>query len=248
MSESTEAKLLQAANTIFAHAEAQGAEWKPPNEIAKLDRMGAKIAAGVSAQSSLDTAAAAEENLRNQRKPLGESVLRMMPGLVRYLKSAGLSAEDRALVQSLNRGLRGDRSDNSPPAADGATPARRRISVAQTANVSRVAKFSEIIAFLVEKEFKSTEERYTVETLTARRNEWNTLNGNIETAVAATDAGEQLRDDIFYLDSDSLVDTLTSARDYILSTNPRGSQIYQAVIKLEFRAPKRLAAARKARS
>ena len=113
--ERTEAKFFEDVEKIVAEAERLGAEYTPPNDIAKLVNLKTKRDATLAARTANQANEAAEENERNSRENLFKTLNKDVTSLVGYAKSAGKAENEVAALQSIARDVKGERAEAINP-------------------------------------------------------------------------------------------------------------------------------------
>lgn len=233
--ERTEAKFFEDVEKIITEAERLGAEYNPPNEIAKLDNLQAKRDATLAARTVNQANDAAEENERNQRENLFKLLNKDITSLVGYAKSYGVEANQLAALQAISRDVKGIRANPIAP-NDGV----QHISVANLSYVSRADNYAQFIEQYDTLQIPTTEDQFKVAThrtkLDALRQSTNDV---INAESASNTSGEQL-DKLAYTDADSLINACISAKTYIKSKYSTKGQPYLNIAKTRFEMPSRL--------
>ena len=233
--ERTEAKFFEDAEKIIAEAERLGAEYDPPNAIAKLVNLTAKRSAALGARTANQASEADEEQARNERenlfKPLGKDVT----GLVQYAKSAGRTENEIAALQSIARDIKGGRAKPVDPADGG-----NNISVSNMSYATRTDNFAEFIEQYDALNIPTNEERYKAVTYRNKLTALRDANTSVIQAESSSNTTGATLDNLAYLDADSLLNGCISAKAYIKSKYGTTGQPYKNIAKTRFVLPSRL--------
>lgn len=233
--ERTEAKFFEDVDKIIAEAERLGAEYDPPNAIAKLPELNSKREAALAARAAQQANAAAEEQTRNSRENLYQPLSKEVTGIVNYAKSAGKAENEIAALQSIARAIKGARA-KPLDLNDGGN----HISVANLSYASRADNYAEFIEQYAALNITTKEAMYQPATHRAELAAIQTANAAVLTAESASNTtGEQL-DKTAYSDADSLINACISAKAYIKSKYGTTGQPYKNIAKTRFILPSRL--------
>ena len=233
--ERTEAKFFEEAEKIIAEAERLGAEYEPPNDIAKLVNLTARRDAALAARTANQVSEAAEEQTRNERENLFKPLDKDVTSLVSYAKSAGRAQNEIAALQSIARDIKGGRAKPVDPASGG-----NNISVSNRSYVTRTDNFAEFIEQYAALNISTNEERYKTVTYRSKLAAMRAANTSVIQAESNSNTtGEQL-DNLAYLDADSLMNACISAKAYIKSKYGTTGQPYKNIAKTRFVLPSRL--------
>lgn len=233
--ERTEAKFLEDADKLISEAERLGADYNPPNDIAKLVNLKAKRTE-VSAQRTVNQANdAAEETARNRRENLFKPLNGNVTSLVEYTKSAGIPPNELDALKSIARDIKGTRA--KPVAPD---DGNLHISVANLSFASRADNFARFIEQYAALGIETTEDIYNVRTHRTKLGALRQATTDVIAAEsAANTSGEQL-DKLAYTDPDSLLNSCISAKSYIKSKYKTTGEPYKNIAKTRFELPSRL--------
>ena len=208
--ERTEAKFFEDVEKIIAEAERLGAEYSPPNDIAKLANLKTKRDAALAARTANQANEAAEENERNSRENLFKTLNKDITSLVGYAKSAGRAENEVAALQSIARDVKGARAEAINP-----NEAGKHISVANLSYVTRADNYSRFIEQYDALEIPTTEDQFKAATHRTKQAALAAANNSVITAeVKFNHHGEQL-DKHAYSDEDSLMTGCKSAKAYL---------------------------------
>lgn len=234
-SERTEAKFFEHADILIAEAERLGAEYNPPNEIAKLVNLKAKRTAALAQRTVHQATQADEETTRNQRENLYQPLRGDVGSLVDYAKSSGKPKNELDALGSIAREIRGARAK---PIEEGG--AGRNISVANLSFASRADNYSRFIEQYDSLGITTTEDMYQATTHRAKLTAMREANAAVIAAESAANTSGEAFDKLTYTDADSLLNGCVSAKAYIKSKFKASGEPYKNIAKTRFRVPTRL--------
>ena len=233
--ERTEAKFFEDAQKLVAEARREGAEYNPPNEIAKLAPMTAKLTAALAALNAYQSEIAELEEARNQRENLYKTLNTDVSSLINYAESAGKQPNEIAALRSIARRIKGSRAVAVDPNNTADT-----ISVSHLSYASRADNYAQFIEQYEALNIETDEEIYKVSWHRARLQALQDANLNIINKEAGTNTSGELLDRLAYLDADSVMNACISGKSYILSKYKRKGAPYQNIAKTRFILPSRL--------
>lgn len=242
MSENTETRMLLRYNELMGAVVPMGAAYNPPNQFAAVAHMQSQATLGQSALDALDERESEEEAERNARQLLYSDVERKASDVFQWCRAAGWSEADLADLQSKVREMRGAPSQPKPkddPDTPDTDESETGGSSSQTSYASLEGHWSEMVAQLTEKGYASTESGLKLSELTAKRDAMRAANIAIADREGATAAARQTRDEVFYTDAGSIVNSARFSKTYLGGLH-EDSQAWQTVKGFEFRVPPRL--------
>lgn len=107
MADNTEAKFILNFETALAQIGTLGSGYKPPNPIAYLAAMQAKLGQILVRKQMLDQKEVVEEDKRNSREDLYKTVAPRCSSVISYCKSFFVDTNDIANLQFFVREIRG---------------------------------------------------------------------------------------------------------------------------------------------
>ncbi len=233
--ERTEAKFFEDVHKLIAEAERLGAEYNPPNAIAKLVKLKAKRDDALAALTANQASGAAEESARNRRenlyKPLGSDVT----SLVGYSKSAGKPVNEIAALQSIARVVKGGRAT-----AIDSTDGKKHVSVSKMSYASRADSYAQLIEQYDALGIETDEAMYQPETHRAKHAALRDANQSVINAESNTNTSGEKLDKSAYTAADSLLNACISAKAYIKSKYGTTGQSYKNISKTRLEMPTRL--------
>lgn len=242
MAENTEAQMLQRLDVLIAAAQSLGAAYTPPDADASIAHLQAQAVAGQAAVDGLDDSESSEDAERNSRQALYADIAARGSDVFQYCKAMGWDARDLADLQSKVRELRGGRAVPKPednPATPDIDESDTGGSASQRSFASLAGHWSEIVSFLEEKSYTTTEDGITLVDLTDLRDQLRAANNSIAAVEGASAAGRQTRDNVFYTGAGSVVESAKASKNYIRARHD-DTQAWQMIKGLEFQIPRRL--------
>ena len=233
--ERTEAKFLEDINKIIAEAERLGAEFDPPNDIAKLANLKAQRDATLAGRTAHQANEAAEETTRNNRENLFKSLNGDITSLVGYAKSAGKEPNEVAALQSIARDVRGTRAK-----AIDLTDGKQHISVANLSYASRTDNYAQFIEQFDTLVIKTDEDFYKAATHRTKHAALRQSNNAVINDEAASNTSGEALDKLAYTEKESLLNACISAKAYIRSKYGTKGQPYLNIAKTRLEMPTRL--------
>lgn len=243
--ERTEAKFFESAERIIAEAEREGAEYQPPNDIAKLIPLKAEYAAALAQRTLNQQKRAAEEAARNARENLYSTVKSDVSRLTAYAKSAGRAANDIDALKAVARDVSGRRAKPKPPAnSTGGAPSAGgesgTISVSQQSYAGIADSYSRFIEQYDTLAITTEEAMYRADTHRDKLDALRQSNTGVINAVAASNTSGEALDRLAYTDADSLLNACVSAKQYIKSKYGTTGEAYKNISGTRFEIPSRL--------
>lgn len=232
-SERTEAKFFEDVDRLIAEAERVGAEYNPPNEIAKLANLKAKRAAALAARTVNQASEAEEETARNTRENLYQPLRGDVRTLVDYAKASGKPKNELDALNSIAREIAGTRAK---PVEGGGNS----ISAAQVSYASRADNYSRFIEQYASLGITTTENMYKAETHRTKLAAMQQANADVIAAASASNTSGEALDKLVYTDADSLLKGCVAAKAYIKSKFQTSGEPYKNIAKTRFDLPKRL--------
>lgn len=229
--ERTEAKFLEDADKVIAEAVREGAEYNPPNDIAKLANLQAKSTATLAQRTVNQSNNAAEETDRNQRENLYKVLNGDVRSLVDYTKSTGKPQNEIDALVSIAREIRGGRAGEKGEGS---------ISVSHLSYATRADNYGRFIEQYDSLAITATEEMYKAETHRAKLAALRQSTADVITAEANSNTSGELLDKLAYTDADSLMNSCISAKNYIKSKYGPKGEPYKNIAKTRFILPSRL--------
>ena len=233
--ERTEAKLLEDANKIIAEAERLGADYDPPNDIAKLANLKARRDDTLAGRAANQANEAAEETTRNDRENLFKPLNRDVTSLVAYAKSAGKELNAVAALASIARDVKGGRA-KAVDKNDG----KQHISVSNMSYASRTDNYAQFIEQYDTLNIKTNEDFFKTATHRAKLSAQRDATNAVIQAESNTNTTGAALDNLAYLDNDSLLNACISAKNYLKSKYGTKGQPYLNIAKTRLELPTRL--------
>lgn len=233
--ERTEARYFEDVDKIIAEAERLGADYQPPNEIAKVVNLKAKRDAARAQRTAYQAAIAEKETVKNRRERLYQPLNSHLASLVAYVKSAGVPNNDLNALKSIAREVKGGRAQSIDP-NDGA----RHISVANLSFASRADNYALFIEQYDALGIATNEDLYKTATQRAKLAAIRDANAGVIAAESNTDTASERLDRLAYLDNDCTLNGCISAKEYIKSKYKTVGQPYKNIAKTRFVLPSRL--------
>ncbi len=233
--ERTEAKFFEDADKLIAEAVKLGADYDPPNNIAKLVNLQAKRAATAAQRTVNQATEAAEETKRNARENLFKTLNSDVTSLVEYAKSAGMPPNEMDALKSIAREIKGTRAKSIKP-DDGKT----HISVANLSYVTRTDNYARFIEQYDTLAIPTGEVFYKTSTHRAKLDALRQSTADVIQAESVSNTSGELLDKLAYTDPDSLLNGCVSAKSYIKSKYKSTGEPYKNIAKTRFNLPSRL--------
>lgn len=212
--------------------------YNPANTKIKLPTLTAQKAAALAAIGGVGTSEASFKAVTNDRQGAYEDLPGIMTRSGNMLKASGAGKKIIDDAKSVSRKVLGRRKtaivkDNPN------TPANEAIkshSASQLSFENRSGNFNDYIDIVAtepsyvpnEPELKLTGLRATSQNLSAK-------NDAVNVAYAAMSAARGQRDQLLYLDDDSIVNTAFLVKAYVLAALGRDSQTFKSIKGLEFK-------------
>lgn len=234
--ERTEAKFFEDVDKLIAEAERLGAEYNPPNEIAKLANLKAKRDAALEQRTVNQATKAEEEAARNRRENLYRSLRGDVRSLVDYAKSSGKPKNELDALNSIARQIGGGRAK---PVGEGGA-AGGSVSVSHLSFASRADNYSRFIEQYAALGIATTEDMYKAETHRAKLTAMRQASADVIAAQAAANTSGEAFDKLVYTDADSLLNGCVAAKAYIKSKFKASGAPYKNIAKTSFSLPTRL--------
>lgn len=236
--ERTEAKFFEDVEKLIAQIDALGADYNPPNEIAKAVNLKAKRDATVAARTANQANIAAEETKRNQRENLYKSLNGDVTKLVDYAKAAGKPVNDIEALKAISRDIKGQRAKAVTPNENG--EGNSSVSVANLSYVTRADNYSRFIEQYDTLAITTDEDMYKASTHRTKQAALRQSNSDVIEAESGSNTSSESLDKLAYTDADSLVNSCIAAKTYILSKYGKTGQPYKNIAKTRFIMPQRL--------
>lgn len=233
--ERTEAKFFEDADKLIAEAERLGADYAPPNDIAKLVNLQAKRAATAAQRTVNQATEAAEETKRNVREDLFKTLNSDVTSLVEYAKSAGMPQNEMDALKSIAREIKGTRAKPIDPNAGGNT-----ISVSNLSYVTRTDNYARFIEQYDTLAIPTTEDMYKAGIHRAKLETLRQATADVIQSESVSNTSGELLDKLAYTDPDSLLNGCVSAKSYIKSKYKSTGEPYKNIAKTRFIIPSRL--------
>lgn len=233
--ERTEARFFEDVRKLTTEAQRLDTEYNPPNAIAELAHLTAKLSAALTALNAHRSDNAELETARNHRENLYKTLNSDVSSLINYAFSAGRAANEIAALRTIARRIKGTRAVAIDPNRTADT-----ISVSHLSYASRADNYAQFIEQYESLNIETDEEMYKVSHHRARLKALQDANHNVITKEAAANASGITLDRLAYLDADSLMNSCISGKRYIFSKYKRNGAPYQNIAKTRFVLPSRL--------
>lgn len=233
--ERTEAKFLEDADKLIAEAESLGADYDPPNEIAKLVNLKAKRAEYAVQHTAKTANDAAEETVRNTRENLFKPVSSDITSLTEYTKSAGKPDNEIEALKAISRDIKGQRAKAINP-DDG----KKHISVSNRSYVSITDNYERYVEQYDTLNIATDEDFYKPDTHRAKIAALRQSTADVIAAESTSNKSGELLDKLAYTDADSLINGCISGKSYIKSKYKTTGEPYKNIAKTRFILPSRL--------
>jgi hypothetical protein len=216
--------------------------YNPANASIKVPALNAQKAAALTAIADIGTKEAPYKAAVNDRQEVFEGLAPVVSRAGNMLKASGASQRiiDDARTQS--RKITGRRK-TAKPKEEPNTPeaeATKTHSVSQLSYENIVGNFDDYIAILqTVPTYAPNEADLKITGLTALANDLKAKNEAVNTTFAPVSAARGQRDELIYLNEDSVVNTALLVKAYVRAAFGQGSQIFKSIKGLEFKRPKK---------
>jgi len=212
-------------------------DYNPANATIKVPALNAQKAAAQAVVSNIGAQEAPYKVAVNERQ---EGFERLSPVVTRsgnMLKASGASQRIMDDAKTSSRKISGKRKSNKST-ADPSTPGaetKSNHSTSQQSYENIVGNFDDYIAILATvPTYAPNEASLTIAGLTALANELKAKNEAVNTTFAPVSAARGLRDQLLYLNADSVVNTALLVKAYVRAALGPNSQLFKQIKGLRF--------------
>lgn len=222
--------------TLITICQGYGKEYNPSIEDIYISNLMAQYEEAKEILKNVKTTEAPFNDAEGQRKLLFEPLKSTATKIINALKGAKAPATVITDAETINRKIQGRRANTViEKTTEGDMPKEKK-SVSQQSHDMLIDHFEKMIALIsLEPKYKPNEEHLKIETLSAYKNQLETINKAVKTSYIAYSDAMQKRNEKLYNPETGLVETAKTVKNYVKSVYGATHPKYKQLSKLSFR-------------
>ncbi|WP_333600820.1 hypothetical protein [Flavobacterium sp.] len=234
-SEKGHAKNIANLKLLITHITEIGANYNPSNPNITLDILQSIYDKAHLKQINVNTLQGPYKTAVAERENLFKPLNRLITKLRRVYKATqGVQPNQLENFMTIARKIKGDRKQENPESTD-TTTAQTQYSVSQLSYDQRTNSLGLLIGLLnTTTNYNPNEDAYKTTTLQTLQDEMLEKTAAVGATFVPFNNARSIRNSQLYFDTNNLVDTAYTAKDYLFTILDTSSTQYKAISKIKF--------------